>query len=89
MVPNLFDKLDRIINLPGIEPTEALKLSYYANKSFRSLSALTSKEIRTGRSNKEPICIFKIGLILTPNESLNWLNNVKKLTSTKLKDVAL
>ena len=53
------------------------------------LSKLTSKQIRAERTIIEPICIFKIGPILTPKESLNWGYSLSKLTNTKHKDLLL
>ena len=89
IIPVIYNKIDRILNLPGSEIPEELKCCYFLNKSFKNLSKLTSKEFRLSRAEKEPICLFKIGLILTPNEGLNWLDKVRKLTSTKLKDTIL
>jgi hypothetical protein len=45
------------------------------------LDATSSRDIRKLRDNSEPICVFKCGLILTPNECLNYMDKLKKLTS--------
>ena len=85
----LYDRLVKIEPLPNVETPEEIKTSYCIKTCFINLSKLTSKEIRLNRSNKEPICLYKVGLILTPNESINWLDRVRKLTSTKLKDTII
>ena len=54
-----------------------------------NLKSVTSKNIREGRTTRDPICIFKCGLINTPAETINWANKLNKLTSTKLKNVLL
>ena len=38
---------------------------------------------------KDPICIFKGGLINTPIETINWSNKLSKLTCTRHKNVLL
>ena len=58
-------------------------------KGYKNLSLMTSKEIREQRNPQIPECLFKIGLALTPAESLNWLDKVNKLTSTKHKNSVL
>ena len=45
--------------------------------------------IREGRSLKEPICLYKSGLILDPSEALNWANKLRKLSSVNLKSTLL
>ena len=53
------------------------------------LSNLSSKQIREARSNNEPICIFKCGLILNPAESINFMAKIKKLTSVRHRNILL
>ena len=53
------------------------------------IAKCTSKEIRESRASNEPIRQFKIGLDLTTADSLNWLNKISKVTSTKLKSIIL
>ena len=35
------------------------------------------------------ICVYKIGLVLTPGELLSWTKRVKKLTSTRHRNIIL
>jgi hypothetical protein len=39
--------------------------------------------------NREPIYIYKIGAILTPQISLNWANSLRKVTSVKHRSTLL
>ena len=83
---NLFD---RVINLNiGISVVEDRYL-FPCRTGLKNLQSMTSKEIREELKIKEPICLFKLGLILTPTESFNWLDKVNKLTCTKLKNSVL
>jgi hypothetical protein len=63
--------------------------SYPNNGRILALDTLSSKEIRLLREDNEPICIFKCGLILTPTETLNYMNRVRKLTSVAHKNTIL
>jgi len=53
------------------------------------LSKLSSKEIRQITKLEEPTCLFKAGIILTPNESINYFNKLAKLTSVAHKSILL
>ena len=41
------------------------------------------------RASKEPICIYKLGAIMTPLEVDNWCFNLKKLSSVRHKNILL
>ena len=58
------------------------------NKTI-DLKTLTSKSIRDARSQKDPICIYKSGIVNTPAETLSWGYKISKLTNTKLKSTLL
>ena len=64
-------------------------LLHFDGKKLKSIQALSSKEFRTVRNNTEQICVFKLGLILTPIESRSWLFKVSRLTSVKHKSLLL
>ena len=55
------------------------------------LRKLSIKAIRESRLNAsdQTICIYKIGLILTPGEVLNWTSKIKKLTSVRHRSTLL
>jgi len=54
-----------------------------------NICQMTSKAIRNAIEVIDPICIYKCGLMLTPNESLTWLNNLNKVTSIRHKSIIL
>ena len=56
---------------------------------FKSITTLTSRQIRRTLTDNLPIVTFKIGPILTPTQSLSWSHVVNKLTSTKHKDIII
>ena len=56
---------------------------------FYDLEALSSKQIRTFRSNNEPIRELKIGASLEPTQARSWGYNIGKVTSTRHKDILL
>lgn len=62
---------------------------YPINHKLKTLSKCTAKEIRDSRVDGEQICIFKIGLILTPNESKTWLHKIRLLTSVNHRSLLL
>jgi hypothetical protein len=53
---------------------------------LKDIATLTSKQIRTARSAYDPECVFKIGTILDPLDSINWLRTLNSLTSTRHKN---
>ena len=76
------------INLNRIELTEPID-GYPIEGRLVRLSSVTSKQIRESRSDKEPICIFKCGLIMSPIESINYMKKVKSITCTRNKNAIL
>ena len=52
---------------------------------------MSSKLIRLTRNKEsiDPICIFKLGPVLTPGELLSWTKQLLKLTSTRHKNILL
>ena len=73
--------LNQVVNNPS-------QMTFLNNKLV-NLSSLSSKEIRDGRASKEPICLFKSGLILDPSEALNWANKIRKVTSVRHRNTLL
>ena len=70
----------------GVDP---INYSMVHNLKFYDLNNLSSKQIRTFRTNKEPVRDLKIGVTLDPTQGRNWGHNLAKITSTKHKDVLL
>ena len=60
-------------------------------KTLVSIASLSSKDLRLNNKDREEglICIYKQGLILTPGEVLNWTKGIRKLTSTRHKNIIL
>jgi hypothetical protein len=86
---DLVSFLSRTIDSNVIVPDATDKQVIYINFKPKQLNTVTSKEIRLSRSNREPLCLFKTGAILAPNESVNYFFTVNRLTSIKHKNVIL
>ena len=59
------------------------------NKKMCDLRKLSSKEIREISIGINPICVHKLGCIMTPSEALNWGEAVRRISSTKHKSILL
>ena len=78
-----------IQNVPmQLKPNEIFPLK---NNTLVNISTLTSKQFRLNRINSDEqlICVYKIGLILNPGEVMSWTGQMKKLTSTRHKNIIL
>ena len=68
-------------------------LNCYPAKSMTLLhvSTLSSKSFRVNKESLEEqvICIYKIGLILDPGEVVSWTRRMKRLTSTRHRNILL
>ena len=88
----LIGPLKEVIRLPGDRDfirTGEVEISMFIRGKAVDLRKLTSKEIRLSITTPIPICNPKIGLILTPIECISWGNILRKLTSTRHKNVIL
>ena len=58
---------------------------------FLPISTLSSKALRVNQIDDEDqvICIYKLGLIMNPGEVRSWTGRLKKLTSTRHKNILL
>ena len=72
-----------------IHPEEDLGIMIGYKGTLVDIRKLSSKEIRNSISKSEPICIYKIGMILTPNEALTWGESLRKMASIKHKSFIL
>ena len=75
------------LRLPGLD--DQLRRLHYSKRKWVDLGKLTSKELREARCQEVPMCVFKNGLLLNPSECINWLNNLRRLTSTGHKNAVL
>jgi len=53
------------------------------------ISKLSSRQLRACLREIDPICLYKLGIILTPSEALTWTSNVNKITSVKYKSTLM
>ena len=62
-----------------------------SNGSILNISTMSSGSLRRNQAVDEDkiICLYKIGLALDPGEVLSWTNQLKKLTSTRHKNIIL
>ena len=88
---SLYEALNATAPIPlryvgGLAP---LNYSVLRNNKFYDLSQLTSKQIRETRSCLTPIAIFKLGPALNATETVSWGHSLRKITSTRHKDLIL
>jgi len=83
---NIFNALNRCIDLNGSEVDHRDRLLVFYNGNRRDLTKLSSKNIRLLRSDRIPICQYKVGLDLTVAEAHTWLYNVNRITSIRLRN---
>ena len=73
----------------GVGDIELNKAETYYGSTLVDLTKASSKAIREARTPNDPICVFKLGAIMTPLEVENWGRGIKKLSSTKHKNILL
>ena len=83
-----------VVNRPGFVNGTMPSKELYPMRATRTLvkiSSLSSKALRMNNYDTESniICVYKQGLILTPGEVLSWTTSIKKLTSTRHKNILL
>ena len=69
--------------------TEVRQDLYPNGLELRELGGLSSKMIRTYRDRTDPCCLFKCGLVMSPNETLNYMDKVRRLTSVRHRNIIL
>jgi len=87
--PTLARFLMDTFNLEGAETGPPDKEIIYVNLKPKILSDVSSKTIRLSRNEKDPLCYFKSGTILTPRESLNYFYNLNRLPSVRHRNIIL
>jgi hypothetical protein len=85
----LYELCGKIIDYRTEPMVEGDRETYLIRNKLVPLSNISSKEFRMERASRDPICIFKVGIILTPNESLSYMQKIKKLTSVRHRNVLL
>ena len=86
---SLRDLINYVIPLRVPAYNEGIKTCYYIRNRWVELGKLTSKQLRDSRSDMLQLCVYKCGLVVTPNEGRGWLMNLKGLTSTAHKNAIL
>ena len=74
------------LNLDRPEPADRF---LYWHNGLKELSNLTARQFRESQSIALPLCTYKIGAILTPSENSSWTYKLRKLTSTRHKNLLL
>ena len=91
--PRLRQILEELIrSQQGVQGNIAVNLIYPTKtRNLVSIETLDSKAICMDSVDEEElmICVFKLGIILTPGELVGWTNQVKQLTSTRHKNILL
>ena len=94
--PELYAVINGLLNLPG--HVRAVQGSFETQEIFPTkshqvvrLSTLSSKILRLNLMNEDEnmICMYKIGMALTPGEVISWTGKLKRLTSTRHKNILL
>jgi len=86
--PELIEVISRASDLRN-QAMNVADIDYYTyikRGNLKHLSDLSSKEFRTLRRELDPECVFKIGVILDPMESINWCHKINSLSSTRHKN---
>ena len=91
--PELANILLAVAGLPfiinaNVEPAEMLPTN---TKCIANITAMSSKQLRLSQTNESDklICLYKLGLALTPGEVAAWTNKLRKLTSTRHRNILL
>ena len=91
--PELGAIINELLTRRVMQPPDADVNAFYPTKNHQivKISGLTSKALRINQHVKEDqmICVYKIGLILTPGELISWTYRASKLTSTRHKNIIL
>ena len=90
LTPVILDLLRNPVVAVGSLKSEEL-YPLFKTRSIVKISTLTSKALRINNSESEMnvICLYKIGLILTPGEVKSWTKGIRKLTSSRHKNILL
>jgi len=83
------NSIQTILPLNGRIVTREDKEIIFVRGKPKLLGKMTSKEIRLNRSDLTPICVFKTGTILNPNESLTYFYKLSKLVNVRHRDLLL
>ena len=77
------------INVMNLDATNEADEMYPIGNTLVPMAILSSKKFREARADKEPLCIFKCGLIMSPRESITFMARLKSLTSVRHKNTLL
>ena len=74
------------LNVP--HPDDQDKLTYWY-KGLKPLDKLSARDFRQAGSESIPICVYKLGAILSPKDNASWTYKLRKLTITRHKNLIL
>ena len=88
--PALSQSLQLCVTMVGV-PMEPTLMYPIATSKFLHMPLISSKTYRSARIIEADriICLYKIGLALTPGEVKHWTGRIKKLTSVRHRTIAL
>lgn len=85
---NYINEIRRCHPLPNLNHVDNLNL-FWTKSGFKDIRSLDSKEIRISIKQYDPICLHRLGTILTPSECLTWGMSLKKVKCVKHKSILL
>ena len=62
---------------------------HYINRRWENLGKIASKAFRENRSDSDPLCVYKCGLVVNPGLCQIWLRTLYSLKSTAHKNAML
>ena len=90
--PELAAIVRSLVRVPLAASIDTNSLDAYPNHSLNvvNIVKLTSRELRMDVDEADSIiCLYKLGLALNPGEVISWTNKMRKLTSTRHKNILL
>ena len=73
----------------SVQSNEKLKYSIINKGKIVDLRTISSQKIREVFKDNTPICVYKLGSIMTASEALNWTNALRKVTSVRHRNTLL
>ena len=89
LIENKIFPILRASLMPGVGDNSLGLFENFYEAKLIDLVRASSKAIREARAIKDPICIYKIGAVMTPLEVENWGNSLKRLSSVRHRNTIL
>jgi len=85
----LFGQLSKAIHLRNVPPNDDSATMIPDSRGLKDIRKTESKKIRELINVKDPICVFKLGSIMTPQECISWGASLNKINSVRHKSTIL